>query len=101
MVLALGGAALGLAVALLWVIANYVTKIVAALWVGRLILGAIRPAWAAGRVWPFLLGLAILVVLLAVPILGFLLNLAVILVGMGAIFLTARTTLRPAAAPAA
>lgn len=66
---------------------TYITKITVSFLGGRLILGRLNPAWAAGRVWPLVVGLAIFVVLTTLPWLGQLISLVTVLLGLGALLL--------------
>jgi cytoskeletal protein CcmA (bactofilin family) len=72
--------ALGLAV-------TYLSKIVVAYWIGRYLLerGSANPGESA--VGPFLVGLVIVVVLTAIPLLGWLVNLIITLFGLGTLWL--------------
>lgn len=78
--------------------AAFIAQIVVSYLGGRLILARINPDWAASRVWPLLLGLLLLIILTAIPYLGGLISLVVILLGLGALWLLARERL--VAAPA-
>lgn len=87
--------------------ASFLSKIVFGAAVGRWILARARPAVAEHRYWPMLIGVTVIVLvvaLLSFPLipgaLGWLLNLFVVLFGLGACWLWARDrlTLKPAAA---
>jgi cytoskeletal protein CcmA (bactofilin family) len=82
------------------ILATYVAKIVVSACLGRWILGKISSPAAEHRVWPVVLGVVILVLLWSIPIVGWLVNLAVILFGLGAVLLLARGWLRARKAPA-
>jgi cytoskeletal protein CcmA (bactofilin family) len=75
------------------VVVSYVVQVVVGLLVGRWLLGRVNPQWAEGRWGPLALGLAVYVVLRAVPILGVLVALVITLLGLGAIWQWARTRL--------
>lgn len=74
--------------------AVYITKVVVSFLVGRLLLERVQPAWAAGRVWPLVIGVVLFVVIRAIPILGGLISLVVTLLGLGAIWLLGRNLYR-------
>jgi hypothetical protein len=80
---------------------TYVTKVVVSLLGGRLILTRLKPDWAEGRIWPLVVGVVLLIIITAIPILGWLVNLAVVLLGLGALWLLGRDVYRQRrAAPA-
>ncbi len=72
----------------------YVTKIVVSFLIGRLILARLNPDWAEGRVWPLVLGVVIFVIITAIPWLGGLISLVVVLLGLGSLWLLGREALR-------
>lgn len=72
----------------------YFTKIVVSFLGGRLILGRLNPNWAQGRLWPLVLGLVIFVILTAIPWVGGLISLVVVLLGLGALWLLGRDLYR-------
>jgi protein-S-isoprenylcysteine O-methyltransferase Ste14 len=69
---------------------TYVTKVVVSFLGGRLILAGLKPDWAEGRIWPLVVGVILFVIVTAIPILGWLVNLAVVLLGLGALWLLGR-----------
>jgi cytoskeletal protein CcmA (bactofilin family) len=69
----------------LWVSTNYLAQIVVSFLAGVLLVEAIRPGRGRGRVLPLVVGLILYVVLRAIPVLGPLVGLAVVLLGLGAI----------------
>jgi hypothetical protein len=101
----LGGivtSATGFSFSLLW---RYVTSIVISLLLGQLIFRALNSSAEQNRWWPTLLGVVILVIITAVPVLGWLASLGVVLLGLGAIWIWGRGWLEsrrgdPAAAEA-
>ena len=99
-IIGLGGASLGLAaIAFLFVVFS-ITKVIIAFWGGRLILSRVTPNIKSGWLMNFIclvLGALIYEILRAIPILGELLALVVILVGLGAIYMVIRGTSRPSA----
>ena len=64
---------------------SYLAQIIVSFLTGRLLLGRIGSNQAAGRVLPLVIGLILYVVLRAIPVLGLLVGLVVILLGLGAI----------------
>ncbi len=87
--------AFGLAIA-------YASKITVCCEGGRLVLARLKPDWAEGRVLPLGVGLLIFVILTAIPLVGGLVNLVVVLLGLGGLWLLGREYLaRPAGLAAA
>jgi len=72
----------------------YLTKIIVSFLGGRLILGLLKRDWAEGRIWPLVVGVVLFVILTAIPILGGLINLVVVLLGLGALWLLGRDVYR-------
>ncbi len=73
----------------------YLTKIVVGYYVGDFILQRMSPALAETPYWSLLLGLLLIVVLIAVPFLGGLLNWLIAIVGVGALWLLLRGNKMP------
>lgn len=71
-----------------------ISKIVVAVLGGRLILRRVKPEWAEHKLWPLALGVVIFAVLAAIPIFGGLVNILVILLGLGALWLHGRDLLK-------
>ncbi len=94
LLLLVGGLAFALVMAAFILIVSWLSRIVVSIWLGRLILQRFSPALAAHRFWPFLLGLLILVVLMAIPYVGWLFGFLTALLGLGAVWLWLR---RPSA----
>jgi cytoskeletal protein CcmA (bactofilin family) len=69
----------------LWISTGYLALIVVSFFAGVLLVEAIRPGRGRGRVLPLVVGLILYVVLRAIPVLGPLVGLAVVLLGLGAI----------------
>jgi cytoskeletal protein CcmA (bactofilin family) len=65
----------------------YLTKIVVSYWIGRFILERIHSTAANNIFWSLLLGLLVVVILIAIPVLGWLLKLIATLFGLGMLFL--------------
>jgi hypothetical protein len=72
------------------VVWSYVTKIVVSLLLGQLIFRLFKSDAAGHRWWPMLLGVVIFVLIAAIPVLGWLAQLATVLLGLGAVWLWAR-----------
>ena len=69
----------------LWISTGYLAQIVVSFLAGVLLVEAIRPGRGRGRVLPLVVGLILYVVLRAIPVLGPLVGLAVVVLGLGAI----------------
>jgi hypothetical protein len=67
--------------------AGLLAKVIVGYLIGRLILSQLDPNSGAGRVWPVVLGLVIVAFAVSIPCLGGLLNVVVILLGVGALWL--------------
>jgi hypothetical protein len=78
----------------------YVSKIFVAYLGGRLLLARYKPEFAESKIWPLVIGLVIFVILAAIPWLGGLVSLVVVLFGLGALWLMGQKLLRPQAAAA-
>jgi cytoskeletal protein CcmA (bactofilin family) len=76
------------------VVVTYVTKVLVSFLGGRLILTRLQPDWAQGRIWPLVVGVVLFVIVTAIPILGWLVNLVVVLLGLGALWLLGRDIYR-------
>ncbi|MEA3309673.1 MAG: polymer-forming cytoskeletal protein [Chloroflexota bacterium] len=94
--------ALGLSFKVVW---SYVTKIIISVLVGRLILARFAAKVADNRWWPLLVGVLLWVLVTAIPLLGWLVGLVLVLLGLGAILLwgydrwQGRRVAAPSAAP--
>jgi cytoskeletal protein CcmA (bactofilin family) len=64
---------------------NYLAQIIVSFLVGVLVLQGVRPGRDTGRVLPLVVGLILYVVLRAVPVLGVVVGLVVVLLGLGAL----------------
>ena len=69
-----------------WIFTNYLAQIVVSFLAGLLLVEAVRPGQGSGRVLPLVVGLILYVILRAIPVLGALVGLAVVLLGLGALF---------------
>ena len=99
-VMSLGLTAVSLLTATFSLVAVYVTKVVVAFLVGRLLLKRVQPSWAERWFWPLLLGVTLFVILRAIPVVGALVSFVVTLIGLGAIVLGLRDYWRQRRVPA-
>ncbi|MEJ2262660.1 MAG: hypothetical protein P8X95_04400 [Anaerolineales bacterium] len=81
----LGLTGLGLGVSVFWLSIAYVSKLIVALLVGRLLLKALAPRYAEGNLWPLLLGVILYVVVASIPYLGWVVATLVTFFGLGAL----------------
>jgi hypothetical protein len=65
-------------------------KVAAALVGGQLILEKVSPQLAGHKFWPLALGVTLLAILVAIPVLGWLANFAIGLLGLGALWLAGK-----------
>lgn len=86
-ILGLGLPGLALAAILFVLVLSYLPQLVVAFLGGRWIMSRVRPDETEPIYWPLILGILILAILLAIPILGGLVEFIVILFGLGAIAL--------------
>src|ERR671917_1088860 len=68
-----------------WVSTNYLAQIVVSFLAGVLLVEAVGPGRGRGRVLPLVVGVILYVLLRAIPVLGPLVGLAVVLLGLGAL----------------
>jgi cytoskeletal protein CcmA (bactofilin family) len=76
------------------VVALYLTKIVVGFVGGRLLLERTRPELADKPIWSLLAGLAVIVILTALPFIGGIINLLISLFGLGTLWLVGREMMR-------
>jgi len=76
----------------------FLTKIIVGTALGKWLLGRLSPSLADHRFWPTVVGIAIVALLLALPFVGWLFGLLVVLAGLGALWLwgTERFAQQPA-----
>ncbi|HMD87973.1 MAG TPA: polymer-forming cytoskeletal protein [Anaerolineaceae bacterium] len=89
------GSALGLALAIFTLLVTYGSKLIVAYLVGSWIVNSLFPQATHVPVWSMLLGVAVYVFLSSIPVLGFLIAFVVIIIGLGAIWLTFRSQKTP------
>ncbi len=80
-----------------FIFVGYVAQVVVSYLAGRWIVARLRPGQEPGRLWPFVIGLVVFVILTAIPVLGGLIGLIVALLALGAfwIWLTSRRVPQP------
>ncbi len=89
-----------MALVLLTIIAiAYVAQIAVSFELGRLILLRLRPGWIERPYAPLVVGLLLLVILTALPMVGWLFSLAAVLLGLGALWLFGRDSVQHRAIP--
>ena len=93
-VFGIGFSAIGLAGSVFMALVLFGSKLVVALLIGDWFLRLFRKDYSASSFWPLLLGILLIVFLDAVPGLGILFNILVIVFGFGAIWLVFRDWLR-------
>lgn len=71
----------------------YLTKIIVATLGGKLLLARVKPEWANHKFYPLALGVIILSAIIAIPVVGWLIKLIVILFALGALWLLGREQL--------
>lgn len=69
---------------------SFLSKIILSYLGGRLVLERLKPEWALNIFWSFILGVTIFVILTAIPFIGWIVNVAVVFFGLGALFLLAK-----------
>jgi hypothetical protein len=86
----IGFSALGLAGAVFLALAQFGSKLVVAVLIGDVLFRLIRKDYSSSMFWPLLVGVLLLTVVNAIPILGILVSLFAILFGTGAIWIVFR-----------
>ncbi len=81
------GIPLAAAVTLLWLLTLYPGQLFAATWLGERVLGAIRRGATTSTSWALVAGITALVILYALPFVGWVFRLLAVLSGLGAIWL--------------
>jgi cytoskeletal protein CcmA (bactofilin family) len=89
-IFSIGFSAAGLSMAVFMVLAQYGSKLVVALLIGDWLLRLFRKDYTASSFWPLLLGILMLVVVDAIPILGALVGCFVAVFGLGAMWMVFR-----------
>jgi len=70
--------------------ASYISKILVGYLIGLLLFNWLKPELAEHRFWPALVGIVIFVILVAIPVLGTIVNILAVLIGLGALYLAFR-----------
>ncbi len=94
LILGLGLLAEVILVLIFWISTNYLAQIIVSFLAGVLLVEAVRPGRGSGRVLPLVVGLILYVILRAIPVLGPLVGLVVVLLGLGTLFHWVWTKLR-------
>lgn len=81
----LGLMGLGLAVSLFWLSIAYLSKIIVAILIGRLLLQRLIPRFAQSNFWPMLLGVILYALIASIPYLGWVIAAIVTFFGLGAL----------------
>jgi cytoskeletal protein CcmA (bactofilin family) len=71
----------------------FLTKITVGAYLGTLIFGRLNPAQAGGKFWPIIVGVVIVALLVALPLIGWLFGLLIMFLGLGALWLWGRERL--------
>jgi cytoskeletal protein CcmA (bactofilin family) len=75
-------------------ITSFLTKIVVAWLGGKLILARFNPALAEHKVWPLVIGVVLVALVVALPYIGWLFGVLVMLIGLGALWIWARERMK-------
>jgi cytoskeletal protein CcmA (bactofilin family) len=73
---------------------SFIAPVIVSLLVGKLILGKINPELAEHKIWPLLLGIVLFAGLAAIPCFGGVLSLVVVILGLGALWISGRALLQ-------
>ena len=85
----LGLMGLGLGVSVFWLSITYISKLIVALLIGRLLLQRFVPAYAQRNLWTLLLGVVLYVLVASIPYLGWVVAILVTFFGLGALWVVA------------
>jgi hypothetical protein len=72
----------------------FLTKIIVAWLGGKLILARVNPSLAEHKVWPLVLGVAIVALIVALPYIGWLFGVIIMFIGLGALWIWGRDLLQ-------
>ncbi len=72
----------------------FLTKIIVAWLGGKLILARFNPALAEHKVWPLVIGVALIALIVALPYIGWLFGVIIMFIGLGALWLWGRELLQ-------
>ncbi len=90
-VIIIGLAVLAVAIVIFLLVATYFTLVIVSYWVGQKVLTQVKPELAQNKYWVVCVGIAVLFILGAIPILGGLIKFLAAFFGLGALFLLGRT----------
>lgn len=85
----LGLTGLGLGVSVFWLSIAYVSKLIIALLIGRLLLQRFAPRYAQSNLWSLLLGVVLYALVASIPYLGWVVATLVTFFGLGALWVVA------------
>lgn len=89
-VVVMGLSVIASAVVIFLLIVSFFTQVIVSYWAGQKILAQIKPDLADHKYWVLCIGIVVLVILAAIPILGMVIKLAAAFFGLGALFILAR-----------
>ena len=89
-VIGIGFSSLGLLSTVFTLLVTYGSKLVVAFLLGEFVLDKFAPQVSGHRLWPYLVGVILYVLLRSIPLLGWVIGVLATLVGLGAIFLVLR-----------
>jgi len=85
----LGLTGLGLGVSVFWLSITYLSKLIIALLIGRLLLQRFAPRYLHSNLWPLLLGVVLYALVASIPYLGWVVATLVTFFGLGALWVVA------------
>ena len=85
----LGLTGIGLGVSVFWLLIAYVSKLIIALLIGRLLLIRFAPSYSQSNLWPLLLGVVLYALVASIPYLGWVVATLVTFFGLGALWVVA------------
>jgi cytoskeletal protein CcmA (bactofilin family) len=85
----LGLMGLGLGVSVFWLSITYVSKLIIAFLIGKLLLQRFAPRYAQSNLWPLLLGVVLYALVASIPFLGWVVATLVTFFGLGALWVVA------------
>jgi hypothetical protein len=86
----IGGARFILAATLFGLLVTYGSELIVASMIGRLILQRVAPQSAQTVIWPLVLGILLCTIIRAIPVIGAIASVIVVLIGLGAVWLLLR-----------
>lgn len=83
---ALGLTGVGLGASAFWISITYISKIIVAVLIGRLLLQRFAPRYVQSNLWPLVLGTVLYVLVASIPYLGWVIATLVTIFGLGALW---------------